>query len=118
MACARLADVRIAQVMVYGALHSKAVPNRGARRTYLRRQSVRDGKRVRTRTLANLTALPDTQIETIRRALKGATLVPAEGAFECALAAARSCRGLAHSHGSARHRGADGRHALAHARCH
>ena len=76
-----MADVRIAQIMVCGALHSKAVPNRGARPTYLRRQSVRDGKRVRTQALANLTALPDAPIETIRRALKGATLVPAEGAF-------------------------------------
>jgi transposase len=69
--------------MVSGAMHIEAVPNRGARPTYLLRQSVRDGKRVRKRTLANLTALPDAQIETIRRALKGETLVPASGAFEC-----------------------------------
>ena len=69
--------------MVTGAIHIEAVPNRGARPTYLLRKSMRDGKRVRKVTLANLTALPDEQIETIRRALKGEKLVPADGAFEC-----------------------------------
>ena len=69
--------------MAVGVMHIDAIPNRGARPTYLLRESVRDGKRIKKRTLANLTALPDEQIETIRRALKGETLVPAEGAFEC-----------------------------------
>lgn len=69
--------------MFYGVMHIDAIPNRGARPTYLLRESVRDGKRIKKRTLANLTALPDDQIKTIRRALKGEALVPAEGAFEC-----------------------------------
>jgi len=72
-------------------MHIDAVPNRGARPTYLLRESVREGKRIRKRTLANLTALPDAQIETIRRALKGEVLVPADGAFECV-------RSLPHGH--------------------
>ena len=64
-------------------MHIDIVPNRKARPTYLLRESVREGKRVRKRTLANLSALDEGQIETIRRALKGEKLVPAVGAFEC-----------------------------------
>jgi transposase len=69
--------------MVCGVMHIDAIPNRGARPTYLLRESVRDGKRIKKRTLANLTTLSDAQIETIRRSLKGEALVPAGGAFEC-----------------------------------
>jgi transposase len=55
-------------------MHIDAVPNRGARPTYLLRESFREGRRVRKRTLANLSALSDEQIEAIRRVLRGETL--------------------------------------------
>jgi transposase len=47
----------------------------------LLRQSYREGKRVRKRTLANLTRLPPQAIETLKRALRGEQLVPADQAF-------------------------------------
>ena len=64
-------------------MHIDAIPNRKARPTYLLRESVREGKRIKKRTLANLTSLPDPQIELIRRVLKGEQLAPTEGGFEC-----------------------------------
>ena len=62
-------------------MHIEAVPNRGAHPTILLRQSYREGKRVRKRTLANLTCLPPRAIETLKRALRGEQLVPADQAF-------------------------------------
>ena len=44
---------------------------------------MREGKRIKKRTLANPTARPDAQIEIIRRVLKGEQLGPTGGAFEC-----------------------------------
>ena len=52
-------------------MHIDTIPNRNSRPAYLLRESVREGKRVRKRTLANLSALPIEQIEAIRRILKG-----------------------------------------------
>ena len=52
-------------------MHIDAVPNRGSRPTYLLRESYRDGKHVRKRTLANLSTLSDEQLESIRAALSG-----------------------------------------------
>ena len=78
-----MTHLSLAQISVYSAMHIEAVPNRNARPTYLLRQSFREGKRVRKRTLANLTSLPDAQIAMIRRALKGERLGPVDGAFEC-----------------------------------
>lgn len=57
------------------------VPNRGAHPTILLRQSYREGARVRKRTLANLTCLPQEAIEILKRALRGEKLVPADHAF-------------------------------------
>ena len=62
-------------------MHIEYVPNRGARPTVLLRQSYREGKKVRKRTLANLTHLPPEHIETLRRLLKGEKLVPCDQAF-------------------------------------
>jgi transposase len=53
------------------------VPNRGAAPTVLLRESYRDGKAVRKRTLANLTHLPPDALEAVRQCLKGEKLVPA-----------------------------------------
>jgi hypothetical protein len=53
------------------------VPNRGSPPAILLRESYRDGDKVRTRTLANLSRWPEAKIEALRRALKGETLAPA-----------------------------------------
>jgi Transposase DDE domain len=67
------------------------VPNRGSKPAILLRESSREGKRVRKRTIANLSALTLEQAETIRRVLKGERLAPAEGGLEC-------IRSLPHGH--------------------
>jgi hypothetical protein len=67
------------------------VPNRGSPPAILLRESVREGKRVRKRTLANLSALPIKQAEMIRRVLKGERLGPVEDGLEVV-------RSLAHGH--------------------
>ena len=64
-------------------MHIAAIPNRGARPTYLLRRSVRDGRHVRSETLANLSSLPIEQIEAIRRTLKGEKLGPVGDGLEC-----------------------------------
>lgn len=67
------------------------VPNRGAKPAILLRESIREGKRIRKRTIANLSALTLEQAETIRLVLKGERLAPAGGGFEC-------IRSLPHGH--------------------
>jgi hypothetical protein len=57
------------------------VPNRASPPAILLRESYREGTRVRKRTLANLSALPEETIDLIRRSLRGETLVPAAEAF-------------------------------------
>ena len=66
------------------------VPNRGSKPAILLRESIREGKRVRKRTIANLSALTLEQAEAIRCVLKGEGLAPA-GRLEC-------LRSLAHGH--------------------
>jgi hypothetical protein len=63
-------------------MHIDTIPNRNSRPAYLLRESVREGKRVRKRTLANLSSLPLEQIEAIRRILKGERLGPVEDGLE------------------------------------
>ena len=67
------------------------VPNRGSRPAILLRESYRDGDRVRNRTLANLSSWPAEQIETLRAALRGDKLVPADEGLEIV-------RALPHGH--------------------
>ncbi len=67
------------------------VPNRGSKPAILLRESIREGKRIRKRTVANLSALTLDQAEAIRLVLKGEQLVPAGGGLEC-------IRSLAHGH--------------------
>ncbi len=64
-------------------MHIDTIPNRNSRPAYLLRESVRVGKRVTKRTLANLSSLPIEQIEAIRRVLKGERLGPVGDGFEC-----------------------------------
>ena len=63
-------------------MHIDTIPNRNSRPAYLLRESVREGKRVTKRTLANLSSLPLDQIEMIRRVLKGEKLGPVEVGLE------------------------------------
>ena len=62
-------------------MHIHVIPNRGSRPTVLLRHSYREGKKVRKRTLANLSKLPREHVEALRRMLKGEKLVPCEEAF-------------------------------------
>jgi len=57
------------------------VPNRNSRPAVLLRESWREGRKTRKRTVANLTGLPDEAIDALRRALKGEKLIPVEGSF-------------------------------------
>jgi hypothetical protein len=58
------------------------VPNRNSRPAILLRESVREGKRIIKRTIANLSALSLQQAEAIRAVLKGEALAPADGPLE------------------------------------
>jgi Transposase DDE domain len=78
-----MTHLRGAQIMLSCVMHIDTIPNRNSRPAYLLRESVRDGKRVRKRTLANLSSLPIEQIEAIRRVLKGETLGPVGDGLEC-----------------------------------
>ena len=62
-------------------MHIETVPNRNSRPTILLREGWREGPRVRKRTLANLTHWPPQQIESLRRLLRGETLVLVEEVF-------------------------------------
>lgn len=53
------------------------VPNRGSPPAILLRESYRDGDKVKTRTLANLSRWPAAKIEALRRVLKGEPVVAA-----------------------------------------
>ena len=59
-------------------MHIQAIPNRKAAPTILLRESYREGKKVRKKTLANLTHWPAALVETLRLALTGEALVPKE----------------------------------------
>jgi len=63
-------------------MHIDVVPNRGSRPAYLLRESWREGKKIRKRTIANLSSLPDDQIEAIRRVLRGEKLAAIGELFE------------------------------------
>ena len=67
------------------------VPNRRSPPAVLLRESYRDGSRVKTRTLANLTDWPDAKIEALRRVLKGETAIVSADAL-------RIERSLPHGH--------------------
>jgi Transposase DDE domain len=68
-----------------GAMHVATIRRRHGDRVYeshLIRRSVRDGKRVRHETIANVSKLPPAALDALRRALGGQTLVSAEETFE------------------------------------
>ena len=64
-------------------MYIETVPNRGSRPAILLREGWREGKRVRKRTLANLSDWPQGKIDALRAVLKGAPAGTApEDAFE------------------------------------
>jgi transposase len=63
-------------------MHIDVVPNRNSRPAYLLRESYREGKKVKKRTLANLSSLSDEQLAAIRAILQGQVLRPVETLFE------------------------------------
>ena len=64
-------------------MYIESVPNRSSPPAVLLRESYRDGGRVKKRTLANLSKLPATAIEALRRILRGERLVHPDDAFTC-----------------------------------
>jgi len=58
------------------------IPNRNSPPAFLLRESYREGGKVKTRTLANLTHLPRERISAVQAALKGVRLVPVNQAFQ------------------------------------
>lgn len=62
-------------------MYIETVPNRASRPAILLREGWRDGKKVRKRTLANLTDWPKEKVEALRRLLKGEPLLAAQDAF-------------------------------------
>jgi hypothetical protein len=66
-------------------MHVATIKRRHGERGYeshLIRRSVREGRRVRHETIANVSRLPPAALDALRRALAGQTLVDAEEAFE------------------------------------
>ena len=62
-------------------MYIERVPNRSSPPAVLLRESYREGGRVKKRTLANLSHLPDATIEGLRRVLRGDTVVAPDDAF-------------------------------------
>ena len=58
------------------------VPNRNSPPAFLLRESYRENGKVKTRTLANLSKLPPSAIEALKRSLKGEQLVPLDETLE------------------------------------
>jgi hypothetical protein len=54
-------------------MHIESVPNRKSRPTILLRETWREGKQVKKRTLANLTDWPKEKVEALRKVLRGET---------------------------------------------
>ena len=63
-------------------MHIHTVPNRDSAPTILLRESYREGAKVCKRTLANLSGLSASQIESIRGALRGEVLRPVAQTFQ------------------------------------
>lgn len=86
-------------------MYIATVPNRSSPPAVLLRESYREGEKVKTRTLTNLSDWPQAKIESLRRVLRGDTVVSALDAFEIE-------RSLPHGHvaavlGTLRHLGVE-----------
>src|SRR6266540_3705159 len=58
---------------MYVSMHIDIVPNRNSPPAVLLRESFRDGKKVKKRTLANLSSWPMVRVEALRQVLRGAS---------------------------------------------
>jgi transposase len=68
---------------IIGRMYVATVPNRDSPPAILLRESYREGDKVKTRTVANLTSWPHPKIEALRAVLKGATSqAPLDRAFD------------------------------------
>jgi transposase len=63
-------------------MHIEIIPNRNSKPAVLLPESYRDGKKVRKRTLGNLSKLPMVQVMAIKRVLAGEQLVSTDDLFE------------------------------------
>ena len=72
-------------------MYIATIPNRSSPPAILLRESYRQGGKVKSRTLANLTHWPPAQLDALRRVLRGEVLVAPEEAFEIV-------RSLPHGH--------------------
>ncbi|MCH7748425.1 MAG: IS1634 family transposase [Acidobacteria bacterium] len=63
-------------------MYIATIPNRSSPPAILLREGYREGGQVKTRTLANLSKLPEAAVAALRRVLKGDTLITADDAFE------------------------------------
>lgn len=63
-------------------MHIEIVPNRSSAPAVLLRESYREGRKVKKRTLANLSKLPMDQVEVIRAVLRGDRMVPLAQSLE------------------------------------
>ena len=64
------------------AMYIETVPNRGSRPAILLRDAHREGAKVIKRTVANLSAWPDWQVDALRQILRGERLVAPDAIFE------------------------------------
>ena len=72
-------------------MYIDVVPNRNSPPAVLLRQVVREGKKIRKITLANLSDWPEEQVASLKLVLKGTAVVPLDGAFSIT-------RSLPHGH--------------------
>lgn len=63
-------------------MYIESIPNRNSRPAILLREAWREGKKIKKRTVANLTDWPEEKIELLRRVLKGKLLVSPKEAFK------------------------------------
>jgi transposase len=70
------------QSAIIGRMYIAAVPNRTSKPAILLRESYREGGKVKTRTIANLSKLPGAAVEALRRTLAGEKLVTVDEIFQ------------------------------------
>ncbi len=64
-------------------MYIATIPNRGSPPAILLRRGYREGGKVKTETIANLSQLPPEAVDVLRQCLKGKRLVPIDEALEC-----------------------------------
>ncbi|MBW1688711.1 MAG: transposase [Deltaproteobacteria bacterium] len=64
-------------------MYIASIPNRGSPPAILLRRGYREGGKVKTETIANLSKLPPEAVDVLRQSLKGKRLVPVDEALEC-----------------------------------